>query len=536
MTKRTYAVLLLIVMCLCYSSLISLNFQNDPEELHTNVKHETVSIHERSAAHSTYEAIENVTKTKLPLQLRLITSKKCKFRFKVCDTMRRPENEEITWSKNFYQHMNYFMSRHGKRTLYMAKFFFDNRYAQTTRSSYLRTFAVVESPYKNKSDNVTTGNLWDFQRQMLLRRFYGYLWYEDYPEPIMTDCWTQEAHALSRSINDHFYLDYVITCPLPDLPINPTHASLSCCYCTKSGVYIPITYPVKAKDPGKFDIALCMSALYGHLNDSFVPYFVNWMEMLQILGVSEVITNNATVYTDGKLITTIFNHYKDTKFLNLQNYPVVHPFEIVNATNETWRAVANSVSKTAASECYLTNMHRFWFILYHDIDELVVPRIHNTYAEYFRDDLFRVYPQAASKHCLAVRSAFSYSFFPEGNPEYPEYLPLLRRSRRWTEEPLTVPEQGFLGMAKSFSHVHYLVAVGNHICRETHDRFNFINGDFLQPENMLVLHYRDTCEFHERCNTEGNTSLHDPLIAKRWGGKLRKRVEHVLYKIGYFDN
>lgn len=202
------------------------------------------------------------------------------------------------------------------------------------------------------------------------------LWYDEFENPVGVTCKDQPAAGLNRNVSNTYFFQDLVTCIIPEINILPKRASIVGHPCAKPSTYIDIVYPEPLEDPTTRMIGVCMASLYGNMSVQNVPYFVNWMETLYKLGVSEVSINNATLRFEDDMIRKAFQYYQDIGRLTFTHYPVVH---------ETWDspkqddAATEAINKLTTGDCLYRNLKRYWYVLIIDMDEVPVPAHFDTY-------------------------------------------------------------------------------------------------------------------------------------------------------------
>ena len=362
--------------------------------------------------------------------------------------------------------------------------------------------------------------------------WYVLLWYQGYRDPVGVRCEIQNAEGLARNCSNRIFFEAFVNCILPEIGLLPESASLVTSKCGKPVTNMEVVMPYPQRNPR--EIGVCMASFYGKLSTEDVPYFVNWMETLKILGVSEVSINNATLHFMDELPKKMFDYYQSVHRLTFTHYPPVH---------DKWRtlkeedAATEAINKITTGDCIYRNIKRYWYTLIIDMDEIPVPRYHATYQD-FISEYTRKHPNTSSAHCLAMRSSFFYLTQTPGNPEYPLHLPVLRQTLRFRIVPTKVDG---VGLSKSFHNTRSMVAAGHHLTRQTHQYegqyFRPLHQHFTTEEDILIHHYRASCKYEILCRNNWTDIIHDDILPRKFGTQITHQVEHVLSAIGYkFSN
>ena len=443
---------------------------------------------------------------------------------KPCLSLIRPKN--IPKHKSVYQYLHMkFINAVG----FMLNFYYDHRFS-TTEGTFVRT--VLDIKHDSSLGYPATRNetiQWHWK--IYNTPLYCLLWYERFQNPLSSTCHSQSAQALQMQINGTYYYSFVVTCRVPDLDLIPIHASLVEKECSIPVNYLDIIQPEPKVSLNTLDIGLCLQPLFGSLDKSDVPYFVSFMEMQKLLGISEITVTNVSLVFKDNLIHKAFSYYQSAGYLTLLHYPIIHPF--VN-NNQDEMAGSYSVKQLVVSDCFLRKTKKLWYILIHDLDEVIIPSYHYTLQEYILA-LFKAHPETKNSMCLTVRSSYFYRFM-ENKSDFPDHLPLLRYTLKYPTEPLGVPNVNDVGMSKSISNMKQVVSVDSHLCREGHQRFQEGTKTFLADHEILVHHYRKHCESlhpnNARCLNNSTETIQDTTIYK-YSEKLIYNVEKVLSDIGY---
>ena len=102
-------------------------------------------------------------------------------------------------------------------------------------------------------------------------------------------------------------------------------------------------------------IGVCMASLYGKLSEEDVPYFVNWMETLHVLGVGHVSMNNASLSFSDDVIRSAFAYYSDIGWLTMTHYPpIVNHWESPKEDD----AATEGINKMATGDCVYRFVHK----------------------------------------------------------------------------------------------------------------------------------------------------------------------------------
>ena len=448
--------------------------------------------------------------------------------FQVCSGLHRPDPASVYKYKGVYQHFQLTPNNYPTADVYFLAFYLDERFL-STGARYVRTFVTLSGigPERQASKELIHKTaVWSWQVNDTPTHLL--LWYAGFADPVTSACSTRPAFGITRNVSGAFFYEHVITCPLPDIDLLPSHVSIAQHACRRPTNFAPLTQPRPPRQVGTRDIGVCMASLYGELTSAEVPYLVSWMEALRLYGVSEVNMNNALMRVDNKT-RDVLRYYQSTGQLQLTNFPVVH---------RKWReheadAATESTNRMHVAHCFMRNVRRYWHTLVIDLDELPVPTRAKTYVDVI-NAIHRRNASLGDAHCLTMRSAFFYLDFEPGNATFGAHLPLHRFSRRFRTEPVKLGHNDGLGLGKSFHNPRRVVAMGHHLCRSSHVELGVeqLKHAFVSESDLLIHHYRRHCKYTLDCHNSTRIVV-DDVVPRVIGTHLRKRVEHVLEQVGF---
>ena len=151
------------------------------------------------------------------------------------------------------------------------------------------------------------------------RPHYCHMWYREQNEPYITRVVvTVIGRAGGYFIRNTTYVQYMLSCQLPDAEPVPSHVSIVSERCAKSTIYLPVVRPVRAEPDIEFGV--CVAIAFGHIP---TPVFVEWMELTWILGVREF-----NVYDAGMVnMSDVFDYYTRRGWLKVHQMPPPVPAE-----------------------------------------------------------------------------------------------------------------------------------------------------------------------------------------------------------------
>ena len=146
---------------------------------------------------------------------------------------------------------------------------------------------------------------------------------------------------------------------------------------TTLSVYHNVLTVVNPTHKNPVDFAVVTKPLFGEINDTSVPYFIEWLELNLLFGVREIHLYNSSLRL-GNCALKIFEHYISNRVLFVHQYHPIAPFQI--DTEEEFHA-CELLGRTALTEALVTLHKRVQYLVIIDLDELIVPRIHSTYQD-----------------------------------------------------------------------------------------------------------------------------------------------------------
>lgn len=170
------------------------------------------------------------------------------------------------------------------------------------------------------------------------------------------------------SHNGRWFREYVLFCSC-----NPHKIPKTVTIVTNTTNEVHEIFALQVEQPEKALVrrgyAVCPAVVHHHLNPAFI---IEWLEMLNILGVNKVTVYNISLDEAGSKILHYYNNKNDNKFVELRQSPY-----FVSDNEDTRRLHQSPV----INDCYFRNMYRYEKIIVMDLDEIITPRIQYTYAE-----------------------------------------------------------------------------------------------------------------------------------------------------------
>ena len=349
---------------------------------------------------------------------------------------------------------------------------------------------------------------------------YCYVWYQGLTEPYVTKA--KLFHIYFRHTNPEgmkhylnsteFFMEYVISCPLPTNQIIPTHISLTAKHCDVSDILVPVTVPQK---PSKtIDFGICVGPSFGRLDEAKL---VEWFELNKILGVKEFNIYNVSLDAN---IKSVFTYYISKKELILNEMPSIIPRYDHIAAHLNTLPVDN--------HCLFTNMYRYKQIVVVDFDEFITPKQNITYSQ--------LIDKLNAKHKNKDWSSYMFfnQYFFNGYPSdtsQPEYSTVLRKRIRYhTSDYMYSP--------KSFINPQNCKLFMPHYCFESflggNNLITSVPADLAANHHYRECHYPSSSQYRGKCEEHLKTRVPDDTML-RYKGVLEAKVKQVLAHIGYFN-
>ncbi|XP_071979620.1 glycosyltransferase family 92 protein F49C12.5-like [Engystomops pustulosus] len=162
---------------------------------------------------------------------------------------------------------------------------------------------------------------------------------------------------------------------------------------SKNTNHVPV-FEIRNRDPQPFsaDFTVCISTMFGK-QDNILQY-IQALEMYRILGAQKVV-----IYKNScsEAIGHVLDHYVSEGFVEIVPWPIDRYLR----TSDVWHQSMNKENQIgyygqlpALSDCLYRNMYRSRYVTFNDIDEIILPRHHQTWHDLMKD-LEKDYPNAA---------------------------------------------------------------------------------------------------------------------------------------------
>ena len=398
-----------------------------------------------------------------------------------CEQLHKPLQSEI-----LYQHTYWQVQRDGQEYVVVYSAFYDDRPIVGTRP-YVRILGV---------------------RRISHKPLWCHVWYKGNNKPFIIEA---EIVKIGRNYpfpGHYIYSQNMFSCPLDNVDSIPTHASITFQQCGLSSIFLPITTPRRSNE-WSHNIGACL-----RVNSGYFPpeQIVEWMETYSMFGLTQVNIYNGSF--DGKL-DQVFEYYIRKGFVELRQMP---PPVGVYGTKEVKLG-----SPASFNDCMLRNMYSHRFVVFVDFDEIIVPRIHNNYAEML-DHLDRLSHLPNTHHTYSFRNAYFFQHFPEDRSQ-PEFLRTMRLRYR-ANRP-----SAFLVRPKSFIDPRRCKSLFDQYCFDRSNKKDFLTMS-VNMSIALSHHYRSGCPFSRfRCDQYDRKKIQDNIMLK-FKDVLLRRVSTALKAIG----
>ncbi|KAK0415887.1 hypothetical protein QR680_012174 [Steinernema hermaphroditum] len=230
---------------------------------------------------------------------------------------------------------------------------------------------------------------------------------------------------------DHFYIPYLISCPVPRRLKEDPHlvvtVSTNRCIAEKTGV-LKVHFNRRRTEDAKGKVAVCVKGLDYLEHKTYVNRFIEWMELQLLLGADSV-----TVYTYAltEKMFEVLDFYKKNR--NLNHIGLTLPGESPNLphirSSFIWR---NRQQKRRHelipyNDCLYRHIDTHEYVLIIDTDEVVIPLKHSSWAEMIESELSEKLRDKATS--ISVTNVFK---FPSSNNTASPFYMLENRRRSST--------------------------------------------------------------------------------------------------------
>ena len=302
------------------------------------------------------------------------------------------------------------------------------------------------------------------------------------------------------------FKEYIVNCPL-DSEDAPTNVSVALDLSTKPEWFMPVEIPAKTRIQDEF--VLCVSVTYWNQN----PFqIVEWMEMLQELGVSKVTIYNNSLTEEA---SRVFQYYDQLGFVDFR---------------QSWSFIPDSGEITihmhmspVINDCMYRHMYTAKHIVVTDLDELIIPKNKYNYHSMLKEIDEKQEKSTHPARQYMFRNAYFFLDIPRVDKSMPKYLKTLRH--RWR-----IPASVYGYATKSIISPLACINMHNHFCWGSTKLYD--TGGYtvdVLPRYALNQHYKkchlDQWERPGACKEHiTNRALSDDVML-RYKDKLMRRVD-----------
>ncbi|XP_071979097.1 uncharacterized protein [Engystomops pustulosus] len=281
--------------------------------------------------------------------------------------------------------------------------------------------------------------------------------------------------------------------------------------------HVPV-FEIRNRDPQPFsaNFTVCISTMFGKHDN--VLQFIQALEMYRILGAQKVV-----IYKNScsEAIGQVLDHYVSEGFVEIVPWPIDRYLR----TSDVWHQSMNQENQIgyygqlpALSDCLYRNMYRSRYVTFNDIDEIILPRHHQTWHDLMKD-LEKYYPRTA---VYIIRNHY-----------YPKTItvPVFR-----TAFPKSVPGTNILQLVyyepqrPNFSNNHKMIVNPREVIQiSVHYAFKTYKRSVHVPFYIAGLH-------HGRAPIEPHlplTSLYKDTTIWKYNTSLITNVNKVLKQLNY---
>ena len=373
----------------------------------------------------------------------------------------------ITFSNQYWQ---VYTSKYC--TLYLYNAYFDHRESKEFGSA-IRIIAF-------STRNISVMNQFDWETNRCL------IWYDDSEDPKVSDVLIEKT-PMGQGAGK--YRTYLLTCHIPHsfgqrIPhaVSIIEQGSSRDICHEPSNYLKVVYNHEVKK----DVAVCVKGL-SIVEENRSNRFIEWIELLSDLGADKIFFYELGVHPD---IKKVLHYYVEKGIVDLTK--VTLPGNQPNQRIKQHKYLKDKLNVQRANsiahlnDCLYRNIHRYKFLAYIDIDEVIVPRnpghtwidlLQILSDEYVDADNFNLrstyfFEDISEYHSLSNTSGY-------GTSNFMYMLRNLHRSKAHLK-------------GKSFIRTKYVKTVNCHIAREClNRRCKFQDVDV---EAAHVHHYRKSCQ------------------------------------------
>ena len=272
------------------------------------------------------------------------------------------------------------------------------------------------------------------------------------------------------------------------------------------------------------DFGICMSVIYW----SHDPLrLVEWFELHRLWGVGEV-----SVYATkiSSSVRKVMLYYSKLGFVKFRELPV-----IFDSSSEA--AILVNMSPVI-NDCMYRNMYRYRTILTTDVDELIVPRVHDDYRSMMRSlNIVRRLSQSHPAPSFMFRNVYFFTDFAKNSTNSsvvanrPRLLSFLSVTKR-------IKPSAFGYSAKSFTNPLTCIGLQNHLCWKRIPRYDSKGWLISVPHYVAMNQHYKQCHFDNYLHRTGACQLmmryhEDDNTLDRFRSKLQHYKASAIAHLGW---
>ncbi len=333
-------------------------------------------------------------------------------------------------------------------------------------------------------------------------------WYEDKQDAISVPALYERIYP--SLAHPDMYCSHFIKCKLPMNPdrfgegkVIPYAVSVTEKPCAKPKNELMVLNRDYVPPEKKKDFAVCLQPLYNKFNE--YNYLVEMFEMHQLLGADSITVYDFNVSPTSR---NVLKQYVEDKSDKVDVQVIPWPFPMHVKSNVMCQ-------RGALNDCFYRMRQHYKFIAVHDLDEVLVPRMVQTWPELMKK---------IEKPLVGIYM-FQHSYFRRNQTLQKETNEkLVSQSSFWTTDVVTPPAKI---RCKSMYHWQFGVSLDLH----HHYFISHHSKEYLvDPKEGMLHHYRSYPMESFQKYPERYTFVEDRYMT--WiGDKLRKAVNKRMKKL-----
>ncbi|KAI0213622.1 hypothetical protein LSAT2_001330 [Lamellibrachia satsuma] len=195
------------------------------------------------------------------------------------------------------------------------------------------------------------------------------LWFPNNPHPLVTDTECSVVGAWFQPQDREVFHAVILSCAVHAHTGRPAAIPEYVSIVTPNETVPTTLLRVQVPETPEHTIAFghCMSVAYWHQD----PYrIVEWMELHRMWGVGEVTVYNNSLHP---ATSRVYEHYAKEGFVDFRQAP-----SAVDSHRDDEQTILLNMSPVL-NDCMYRNLYRYRRLVVTDIDEMIVPRLHDNY-------------------------------------------------------------------------------------------------------------------------------------------------------------